>query len=170
MFQRNLHSSPRPTATNQRRLDLDATRPDTPALGLFEPADVIYSYSRQQAIEDGVLVQLSGDGYEGDDWIPNMVAEAGFRVPVAMTTEVFLQYVVPTPAAERACNDVKGRLWDVLHMLRCAISRGSDRSQIIFELRVVTTGVRPSRVVLKAVMGPGDDGEPVMTIMLPNQD
>jgi len=34
----------------------------------------------------------------------------------------------------------------------------------------VTTRVRASRVVLKAVMGPGDDGEPVMTIMLPNQD
>jgi len=134
-------------------------------------ADVIHTYTRRQAIEDGVLFQCSGPGYEGDEWLPKMVAEAGFRVPVAMTVEVFYQYVDLTPAAKRACNDVKGRLWDVLWMLRCAIdghTGGTDT--ILFELRVVTTRVRPSLVRLKAVIGPGDEGEPVLTIMLPEQD
>ena len=38
--------------------------------------EVISSYTRREAIEDGVLVQLSGPGYEGDAWVPEMVAEA----------------------------------------------------------------------------------------------
>ena len=37
-------------------------------------ADIIDIYTRRQTIEDGVLVQLSGPGYQGDPWIPAMVA------------------------------------------------------------------------------------------------
>ena len=33
---------------------------------LWSDADIIDIYTRRQAIEDGVLVQLSGPGYEGD--------------------------------------------------------------------------------------------------------
>jgi len=56
---------------------------------LWSDADFIDIYTRRQAIEDGVLVQLSGPGYQGDPWVPAMVAEAGFRYPVAMTATVF---------------------------------------------------------------------------------
>ncbi len=45
----------------------------------WSDADIIDIYTRRQAIEDGVLVQLSGHGYQGDPWMPAMVAEAGFR-------------------------------------------------------------------------------------------
>ena len=140
---------------------------DTPAADLFGP--VIYSYTRRQAIEDGVLVQLSGPGYEGDEWVPAMVAEAGITVPLAMTAEAFYQCVDMTPAAERACNDIKGRLWDVLWMFTLA-ARRRDAAELLFELRVVVDRIRPSRVQLKSVIGPGDDGEPVITIMQPGQD
>ena len=44
----------------------------------WSDADIIDIYTRRQAIEDGVPVQLSGPGYQGDPWIPAMVAEAGF--------------------------------------------------------------------------------------------
>ena len=44
---------------------------------LWSDANIIDIYTRRQAIEDGVLVQLSGPGYQGDQWIPAMVAEAG---------------------------------------------------------------------------------------------
>ena len=62
---------------------------------LWSDADIIDTYTRRQAIEDGVLVQLSGPGYQGDPWVPEMVAEAGFRYPVAMTATAFCSYVSP---------------------------------------------------------------------------
>jgi hypothetical protein len=136
---------------------------------LFADAEVISRYTRRQAIEDGVLVQLSGEGYEGDAWVPAMVAEAGFKFPIAMTAEAFSRYVELTPAAKRACNDMKGRLWDVLWMLRQAIGRSTGQ-ELVFTFYCVVDRVRPSRVQLKSVCGPGDAMEPVITIMLPEED
>jgi len=91
---------------------------------LWSDADIIDIYTRRQAIEDGVLVELSGPGYQGDPWMLEMVAEAGFRYPVAMTATAFCNYVSPSEGdGEKLapCQDIKGRLWDVLWMLKAAI-------------------------------------------------
>ncbi len=144
--------------------------------------EVISTYTRRQAIEDGVLVQLSGPGYEGDQWIPDMVAEAGIKFPVAMTVETFVDCVSPLEdggAKLAPCQDIKGRLWDVLWMLRCAIGRAGSTDIINYELRVVPNvpadydkdhPPRAKLVRLKAVCGPDDDGAPCITIMYPHQD
>ena len=138
---------------------------------MFTETDLIDVYTRKQAIEDGVLVQLSGPGYEGDAWVPEMVAELGFKFPVAITATAFAQYVDLTPAAKRACNDIQGRLWDVLYMLRLAIGRCPVKTDTIyFDVYCVVKRVKPQLVRLKSVCGPGDDAEPVLTIMLPNED
>jgi hypothetical protein len=70
----------------------------------WSDADIIDSYTRRQAIEDGVLVQLSGPGYQGDQWMPAMVAEAGFRYPVAMTVTAFCRYVSPPIESSRRAS------------------------------------------------------------------
>lgn len=132
---------------------------------------VISSYTRRQAIEDGVLVQLSGPGYQGDQWVPDMVAELGFKAPMAITATAFAQYVDLTPAAKRACNDIQGRLWDVLYMLRLAVARcPAPRDAVYFDVYCVVKRIKPQCVRLKSVCGPGDDAEPVITIMLPDED
>ena len=149
----------------------------------WSDADIIDSYTRRQAIEDGVLVQLSGPGYQGDPWVPEMVAEAGFRYPVAMTATTFCRYVAPLEGdgEELApCQDIQGRLWDVLWMLKAAIRRIQAPKAILhFSLRVVPNvpanyakpnPPRPKLVHLKAVGGPDDDGSPCLTIMLPEED
>jgi hypothetical protein len=52
-------------------------------------------------------------------------------------------------------------------MLRWAISRSRDSDgEIRFEVVCVTETVRPSRVTLRSVAGPGDEGQPVITVML----
>lgn len=152
---------------------------------MFTEADIISRYTRRQAIEDGVLVQLSGDGYEGDSWVPEMVAEAGIRFPVAMTVEAFTAYVSPMEGGSEElapCQDIKGRLWDVLWMMKLAIvgrvpCRRMDESTIIFVVHVVPNvpkgkkrNPRAKRVELKVVCGPSDDGSPCLTVMLPEQD
>ena len=63
-----------------------------------------------------------------------MVAEAGFRYPVAMTATVFCSYVSPLEGDDEKlapCQDIKGRLWDVLWMLKGELSEQHIRERLI---------------------------------------
>ena len=126
--------------------------------------EVISTYSRAQAIDDGFLVDVSET--------PE-AKEAGFKIPIAMTRTVWDQYVeVPEGVTHQ---DLKGRLWDVLYMLRWAIGHrleGTNPRELLYKLHVQNDNRdrTPPLVTLKAVVSGGDDGEPVMTIMLPEED
>ncbi|WP_438006412.1 DUF6573 family protein [Sorangium sp. So ce321] len=121
--------------------------------------EVIEAYTRAQAIADGTLVDVT-----------STAREMGIKLPVAVTHSVWNRYVVLTPAALRARNDERGRLWDVLWMFRAAALRAPEANETIFSLYVVTDSAKPSLMELKAVCGPGDHAEPVITIMLPEED
>jgi len=131
----------------------------------FENAPVIFSYSRAQAIEDGVLVELD----------PATVREAGFKFPIAMTSAAFSQVVWPIDDEKSAAwltkhgQDFQGRLWDVLSVLRFAVRRGGAQLTMIVKVLNHRTKCRQN-VTLKSVCGPGDNLEPVITIMLPDED
>jgi hypothetical protein len=118
---------------------------------LFTDADLISVYTRSQAIEDGVLVDVT-----------DTAREAGFVFPVAITVGVFADSVVWNDS-NRALQDEAGRLWDVLWMARNAARRGGDRVRFQV-LRVPNTpkATKPRLVTLVAVCGPGDTAEPVM--------
>lgn len=115
----------------------------------FADADLIHSYTRAEALEDGALVDAS-----------TLAREAGFTVPVAFTCAAWGEAVACRGVVGQ---DEKGRLWDVLSVLRMAARRGGS---------IVRFQVLVSRVLvnLKAHIGPGDSGEPVVTIMLPQED
>lgn len=119
---------------------------------------LIYSYTRAQAIADGVLIDVS-----------NLAKAAGFRFPVAMTATVW-ETCVRVPEGVEG-QDETGRLWDVLNVLRFRIraSRAGE-GELPFEVLVRSDNRRPQEVKLKAVCGPGDDAEPVITVMLPEED
>jgi hypothetical protein len=90
---------------------------------------------------------------------------------VALTAAAWAKCV--TVPAGVSCQDEAGRLWDVVWLLRCAI-RGNSGSarELAFGVHVRNDdreGI-PPLVRLKAMCGPGDDGEPVITIMLPGED
>lgn len=120
--------------------------------------DVIHAYTRQQAIEDGVLVDLM------QPELVELVHNAGFKFPIAMTAEAFGDYVELTPMAKEMCNDIKGRLWDILWMFR-QTARKSQGATLLFDFYCVTNRREPTQCTLKAICGPGDQGEPVITIM-----
>lgn len=67
----------------------------------FEWGEPISVYTREQAIEDGILVAVPED----------IAREAGYKHPVALT--VGLQAVLEAPSAS---EDYTGRLWDVLNV------------------------------------------------------
>jgi hypothetical protein len=120
---------------------------------------VIISYTRAEAIEAGVLIDVTG-----------IAKEAGFRLPVAVTSSVWAEYVTVPTGVE--AQDESGRLWDVLWMLMVAIRTNRDDREIRFRLHVKNDnqdGVNPF-IELKAVCGPDDDGTPCVTVMLLEED
>ena len=126
---------------------------------------VVASYTRAQAIEDGVLVDVG-----------SMARETGFKWPVALTHAAWCDCVAWTEQNNRfqVHQDESGRLWDVLFMAFYAIRTSKDSGdRLQFSLyRVPKDGhsVEAEEVTLKLIVGPGDSGEPVVTIMLPNED
>ena len=126
---------------------------------------VISTYTRAQAIEDGVLVD-SG----------SMANEAGFKWPVALTSAVWVDCVAWTDAdsQKQVHQDQSGRLWDALYMASHAIRTSKDSGdRLLFQLyRVPRDGHSTDAVLvtLKLIVGPGDAGEPVITLLLPNED
>jgi hypothetical protein len=134
--------------------------------GFWDDAEIISVYTRAQAIEDGVLVDVS-----------EMAKEAGFVVPVAVTTAVW--HLIEPTDEERAVDqqDLDGRLWDVLWMARCccAVPRAAAPYERRYPVRFRFRGrQRPlaglRKMTLKLVSHPGDHGEHVITIMLPEED
>ena len=126
---------------------------------LFSEDDVIFRYTRKQAIEDGVLVDLTA-------W----AKETGFRIPVACTRTVWDQYVVPPKATEGYGQSERGRCHDLLWMCYVAIRKGSGGSLLHYKCLFLQEPDKHEEAELKAVCGPGDEGEPVLTIMRPDED
>lgn len=129
--------------------------------------DVISTYTRAQAIEDGVLIDTG-----------SMAQEAGFKWPVAVTSAAWADCIAWTEddSDKQVYQDQSGRLWDVLFMASHAIWTGSGSGpgdRLLFKLyRVRRDGYSKEAILatLKLIVGPGDQGEPVITILLPDED
>ena len=126
----------------------------------FAGAEVIYAYTRKDALADGVQIDVS-----------EVAREAGLKFPVYLTRAVWERYVT-VPDGVR-CQDTQGRLWDIVWMLRCAARRTSG-PQMLFGLHVRNNNRArtPPLVNLKAMCGPRDidDPQPAITVMLPDED
>ena len=118
---------------------------------------VISSYTRAQALADGVLVDVT-----------EAAKEAGIIYPTALTAAVWERYVaVPD---KLGCPDEKARVANVLFMFHAAAKASRSGGYTIqFELiTMIDDGLRTEK--LKSICGPGDSAEPVITIMLPEED
>ena len=120
----------------------------------FDDAPVIHRYTRAQAIEDGMLIDLTA-------W----AKETGFKFPVACTSAVWNQYVVPPPTTVELGQSERGRLHDVLWMLFLAIRKSGGGDELRFKVIFLQSPKRQETVTLKALCGPGDEGEPVLTVL-----
>jgi hypothetical protein len=119
--------------------------------------EIIYSYTRKQAIADGVLIDVT-----------ELAKEAGFKCPVAFTSAVYQRHV-RVPEDVEDMNET-GRLWDVLMLLRYAAMKSAGKSEVLFKLSERRSNSEMEIVSLKAVCGPDDDGGICLTVMLPEED
>jgi len=118
----------------------------------------IHVYTRANAIDDGVLVDVS-----------EAARKAGIRFPVALTIGAYAACV--TWSGDNS-QDESGRLWDVVCLLARAI-RAASGADLTFAVMAVPNkrgAWCPVRVDLAAVCGPGDDADPVITVGLPGED
>ncbi len=161
---------------------------------------LIDSYSRKQAIEDGLLVDV--EKYFSDFTVESI----GFNFPIAMTSAVFNRYVKLNPTARKALESEKGRMLDILSMLSLKIKLTAkkaptdtlsfwvicttpiereayavellendgdfDEDEEDFDLETFLNSLKARRKKcwLKAVVGGNDDLSPCITIMFPTQD
>ena len=121
--------------------------------------NIISSYTRKQAIEDGFLIDIS-----------KTAREAGIKFPVAVTNEVWqdcIDWDDKAAKRKKIHQDIEGRLWDVVYMASLAMRRAGSQSLISFQVYRVPyegRGRKARPVTLVAQCGPGDDLEPVITI------
>ena len=137
--------------------------------------DLIHSYSRKQAIEDGFQVEIPS----------KITQEAGIKFPVYMTRTAYDKYV-EVPKELEGCQNLEGRLWDILYMFALTVRKEKTDSNTIefnficqlpdkgdWESNEKLEQNRNTRLItLIAVVGPKDidDSTPAITIMKPNED
>ncbi len=133
-------------------------------LAFPEPEDprfgkTIYCYSRAQAIEDGVLVDVT-----------DVARQVGFRYPVAITCALDDRL---QPSRHESGQDHNGRLWDALWVAALSVRlKGRDTDTVPFTVAQQEIDPKDGKLHnvelrLWAVCGPGDEGEPVITIGFP---
>lgn len=113
--------------TTKTGKDLGMTR--EAGWGEWADAEVIHEYSRAQAIEDGVLVDVT-------EWASRATGSwGGFACPVAMTRAIWdVVDIDAKPASKRGCQSTRGRAHDVLFLasigLRAAMARNFSDTMI----------------------------------------
>lgn len=127
-------------------------------------AAVSQSYSRAQAITDGVLIDVTG-----------LAKEAGFRLPVAVTAAAWADCIAWTndDNARQPYQHESGRLWDLLFGGNALQTALEANGQLLFNVHRIPRDTRVASIEvlsLKLVAGRGDTGEPVLTIMQPDED
>lgn len=120
----------------------------------------VHTYTRAQALADGVLKNVS-----------LFATRVGFKHNLAMTSSVWDDCVRWNKDVELVEQSDTQRLWNLLRAAYKEFSCSSNKSHLSFKLLRVPPGDKsPSLVELILHVGPGDDGESVITIMNPGED
>ncbi len=127
--------------------------------GPWADFQIVHTYTRAQAISDGVLIDLSSS-------FPNETRI--YRWNVACTDSV---WTLIECAAESSNEDVAVIVWDVCYMSHLAINAMKDAGRAELYFKVCLPLGTPEKK-LKMVSGPVgfDDPTPCLTIMLPTED
>ena len=121
--------------------------------------NLIYSYTRAQAIADGVLVDVT-----------EQAKATGFKLPTVVTDNLYHHYIEPPAGLAGEGQSVAGRLHDLLTLALFAAKRAANSDRVYFKVAFLMSPGHSETVEGIAHIGPGDNAEPVLTIMLPEDD
>ena len=135
----------------------------------FEGFEMIYSYSRTQALADGVLMEMKE------------AQRFGFKLQVVCTDRVWRSLIGNTDPAQRTIKEVVGeslilRAAYLAAKTKMAMERAGVADalpdRLDFHVLIEEDGEGPRDVQLYMLIHPDDDGsmKPVATIMYPDKD
>lgn len=128
--------------------------------------EVIYSYTRKQAIDDGVLVELSCPIHASERMAE--VAKQHYPGLSIVCTAAVWSIIDKAVKNKRHCNDYAGILDDMLWMSKVMKRNLSEDTKLF---RVIITGAARKKIFdFKMQIHGDDEGKPCLTIMLPNED
>jgi excisionase family DNA binding protein len=110
--------------------------------------------ARQDAIDDGDLIEIT-----------RMGRDMGIIYPLAVSARAAQSMVPFTNIPQETVTE---NLWDTLHAFR-EKALTTTEEEFEFQVSLYQNGLVPT-LTFKAAVSPGDDGEPVITIMLPDED
>ena len=114
---------------------------------------VIYSYTRRQAIADGVLVDLTLFRITRQAW----------KMPLACTSAV---WSIIESAVKTGEHDTEGILHDIYTMARLAIASKTNRDATVHFQVIIAAETH----AMYLHCGPGDSELPVLTLMMEGED
>jgi hypothetical protein len=139
-----------------------ATQTATPETNTMQDffGEVIYAYTRAQAIADGEQVELTDD--------LTQMAQQLYKYPIYLTRSVF-DLIERAVNNKRHCNDWKGVLWDILYMSQ-KTGRRLDPQTTQFTV-IITGAARKKYHTFLIQCGPIDidNPAPALTIMHPEE-
>jgi hypothetical protein len=121
---------------------------------------IIYTYTRAQAVADGVQVDVT-----------KTAQEAGIKFPMFLTRAVFDAYVAVPP--DVTGQDEAGRLWDLVWMARFAILRShghTDRLPVALYVRNDNHRAKLVKLIAVCSALDIDDPQPALTLMMLDED
>ncbi len=126
--------------------------------GTWDGFEIISMYTRSQAIQDGVLIDVT-----------TFAKSLGITLPCAITATLW-GIVEADTLAEEAGETTASRLADLLQMMKVGVrGMSGDADTLLFQVQLTKCG-NPKVVTVKGICGPGDDPRPVLTLMLPEED
>lgn len=130
----------------------------------FDNMTVISTVTRQDLIDMGDMVI-----------VPDALRkEAGFKFEIGVTNNLWESAIALRGNDEENGQSIDGRIWDMLTMAKYAIRRQSDSTNRAYAEMIVQR-FEGGKSVMRTIefiahIGPGDDGAPVFTFMLPIDD
>lgn len=131
----------------------------TPSVAPQDPVreffgEPISTYTRAQALEDGVLVDVTSQ------------AQGSFKTPVALTAELWARITDILPGTDRE-TIVNVRLTELFRAAEAAAETAPKGTRRVSFPMLMASREGVSSVTILADCGPGDRGEPVITIGFP---
>ena len=122
--------------------------------------ETVYSYTREQAIADGVLIDVTEPAAK----------DFGFKVPVAITQAVWQDCISRNNNTQLMYQYETDHLADILWVCYLAAQKTQGDTAFFDVIQIPEGQTQLTTVKLKSIIGPGDTPSPVLTIMFPQED
>lgn len=127
-------------------------------LSIVSNSDQINFYTRNDALRNGSLVDVS-----------IIAMKEGFTIPVALTPAA-LRILEPSPDEKCYGEDLRSRLRRLFAMMHLTLRRQAHIEASRIDFPISCSGYEQLAPVIRALFHQDGLGEPVITIMIPDED